>query len=283
MELDMATRAVAKVLGLELVDFPNFSCCGSGFIDETNEALNVAINARNLAIAEKAGIQTVMTVCSTCQGMLTHAKKVLAKDQIIKSRTDAALQKIGMKYSGTVTPKHMLQLVVEDLGGPEKLKPLVKRPLKGLKVGAFYGCHLIRPHEIMEFDDPEYPHTFEDVIRALGAEPVIYRGRVMCCGFPIQFVKPLSGEKLAGRQMLDAKRSGAEAMATSCPLCHLSLDTYQKESSKAVGVELNMPVFHFPQLLGLAFGMEAKELGLPRHLVDTKSALQKIGLVGVPA
>jgi succinate dehydrogenase / fumarate reductase cytochrome b subunit len=283
MELDMATRAVAKVLGLELVEFPNFSCCGSGFIDETNEALNVAINARNLAIAEKAGIQTMMTVCSTCQGMLTHAKKVLAKDKIIKARSDAALAKIGMKYNGTVTPKHMLQLVVEDLGGAEKLKPLVKRPLKGLKVGAFYGCHLIRPHEIMEFDDPEYPHSFEDVIRALGAEPVMYRGRVMCCGFPIQFVKPLSGEKLAGRQMLDAKRNGAEAMATSCPLCHLSLDTYQKESSKAVGVDLNMPVFHFPQLLGLAFGMEAKELGLPRHLVDTKSALTKIGLVGVPA
>jgi succinate dehydrogenase / fumarate reductase cytochrome b subunit len=159
----------------------------------------------------------------------------------------------------------------------------VKRPLKGLRVGAFYGCHLLRPHDVMKYDDPEFPHTFEDVIRALGAEPVIYRGRVMCCGFPIQFVKPATGEKLAGRQIAEAMDNGADAIATSCPLCHLSLDTYQKEAARGVGRPLNMPIFHFPQLLGLAFGLDAKTLGLPRHLVDTKSALEKIGAVGVPA
>lgn len=282
-ELDMATRAVAKVLGIELVDFPNFSCCGSGFIDEANQTLNVTLNARNLAIAERAEIPVVLTVCSTCQGMLSHARHTLAKDPVTKKRSDETLAKIGMQYAGRSTPKHLMQLIIEDLGGAAKLKTLVKRPLTGLKVGAFYGCHILRPHDIMGFDDPEDPHYFEDIIRALGAEPVYYRGRVMCCGFPLQFVKPATAEKIAGKQILDAKRHGADAMATPCPLCHISLDNYQKEASHQVGEELDMPVFHFPQLLGLAFGMDPKDLGLPRHLVDTGSAIAKLGKVAVPA
>lgn len=282
-ELDMATRAVAGRLGLELVDFPNFSCCGSGFVDESNLTLNVAINARNLAIAERANLTSVMTVCSTCQGMLMLAGKVLATTPEIRRRVDGVLGKIGMRYAGTARPKHMMQLIVEDLGGAEKLRPLVKRPLTGLKVGAFYGCHLLRPHDHAEFDDPEDPHSFEDVIRALGAEPVDYRGRVMCCGFPIQFVKPHTAERIAGKQILDAKQHGADAMATPCPLCHISLDTYQKEAGRAVGQELNMPVFHFPQLVGLALGLDPKVLGLKRHLVSTQSALAKLGPVAVPA
>ncbi len=282
-ELDMATRAVAPRLGIELQDFPSFSCCGSGFIDESNYALNTALNARNLAIAEKAGLATVMTVCSTCQGMLKLAQRNLAENKVLRARADKVLAQIGMEYRGTVEPKHMLQLIVEDLGGAEKLRPLVKRPLKGLKVGAFYGCHILRPHDTMNFEDPEDPHSFEDVIRALGAEPVDYRGRVMCCGFPIQFVRPKTGQKLAGKQILDAKRNGANAMATPCPLCHISLDTYQKEAGREVGDDLQMPVFHFPQLVGLALGMDPIALGVKRHLVDTSSALAKLGTVGVPA
>jgi succinate dehydrogenase / fumarate reductase, cytochrome b subunit len=282
-ELDMATRAVAPRLGIEIVEFPSFSCCGSGFIDESNYALNTALNARNLAIAEKAGLSVIMTVCSTCQGMLKLAKWNLGSNPTLRARTDAVLSQIGMKYKGTTTPKHMLQILVEDLGGADRLKPLVKRPLKGLKVGAFYGCHLLRPHDKQGFDDPEDPHSFEDVIRALGAEPVDYRGRVMCCGFPIQFVKPATAERIAGKQILDAKRHGADALATPCPLCHISLDTYQKEAGREVGADLDMPIFHFPQLIGLALGLDPTTLGLQRHLVNTKSALEKLGPVGLPA
>ncbi len=282
-ELDMATRAVAQVLGIEIVDFPTFSCCGSGFIDEANQTLNVALNARNLAIAERAGIDVVMTVCSTCQGMLAHARHTLAKDPVIRGRVDQTLSKIGYSYRGTAQPKHLLQIIVENLGGAEKIRPLVSRPLTGVKIGAFYGCHILRPHDIMEFDDPEEPRALEDVITALGATPVYYRGRVMCCGFPIQFVKPETGQRLAGNQILDAKRNGADAMATPCPLCHISLDTYQKEAGKSVGENLDMPILHFPQLLGLAFGLDPKTLGLPRHMVDPSVLLNKITMVSAPA
>jgi succinate dehydrogenase / fumarate reductase, cytochrome b subunit len=273
-ELDMATRYVCRTLGIELVEFPNFSCCGSGFVDEANEVLNVAINARNLAIAERAGLD-VLTICSTCQGMLSLANHRLG-DPAVRSRVDGALRPLGIEYRGTTKVKHLLRVLTEDVG-LAAVKAKVRRPLAGLKVGAFYGCHLLRPADEMAWEDGEEPHAFEDLLSAVGASPVYYRGRVMCCGFPIQFVKPETASRIAGRQILDAKAHGADAMATPCPLCHLSLDAYQNQAAKAVAAPLAMPVFHLPQVVGLAFGASPEELGLPRHLVSTDPALAKVG------
>ncbi len=279
-ELDMATRWVCQRLGIELVEFPNFSCCGSGFIDEANSVLNVAMNARNLAIAERAGLD-LLTVCSTCQGMLTLANRRL-EEPAVKTKVDSALSQIGGQYRGTTSVRHLLQVLTESVG-PEAIRRQVRRPLTGLKVGAFYGCHLLRPAAEMRWESAEDPHSFEDLIAALGATPVMYRGRVMCCGFPILFVKEGTANRIAGHQIEDAKAHGADAMATPCPLCHISLDSFQNQAEKAVGQELNMPVFHLPQLVGLALGATAEQLGLPRHLVSADSALQKIGQVAVPS
>ena len=272
-ELDMATRWVCRNLGIELVEFPNFSCCGSGFVDEANEVLNIAINVRNLAIAERAGLD-MLTICSTCQGMLTLAK-VRMTDPKVKARVEGALQPLGIEYKGTVQVKHLLRVLTEDVG-LAAVKAKVRRPLQGMKVGAFYGCHLLRPADEMQSESAEEPHTFEDLLEAVGATPVDYRGRVMCCGFPIQFVKPSTASAIAGRQILDAKSHGADAMATPCPLCHLSLDAYQNKASKEVHASLDMPVFHLPQVVGLALGASPEELGLSRHLVPTDAALEKV-------
>jgi succinate dehydrogenase cytochrome b subunit len=279
-ELDLATRWVAKKVGIELVGFPNFSCCGSGFVDEANSTLNTAMNARNLAIAEKAGLD-LLTVCSTCTGMLTLANHQL-KDPKVRARVDGALAQIGVAYAGKTQVKHLLQVLTTEIG-TERIRSLVTRPLKGLKVGAFYGCHLLRPTAELASESAEEPHSFEDLIAALGAEPVLYRGRVMCCGFPILFVKEGTANRIAGTQIQDAKAHGAHAMATPCPLCHISLDSFQNKAEKAVGHDLDMPIFHLPQLVGLALGATPEELGLPRHLVATDSALARIGQVGVPA
>ncbi len=265
-ELDMATRWVAKALGIELVSFPSFSCCGSGFLDEANEVLNIALNARNLAIAERAGLD-LLTICSTCQGMLTLANVRLG-DPKVKARVDGALRPLGIEYRGTTKVKHLLQVLTEDIG-LDAIRAKVTRPLDGLKVGAFYGCHLLRPADEMGWESAEEPHSFEDLLSVLGASPVYYRGRMMCCGFPIQFVKPETASKIAGKQIVDAKAHGAEAMATPCPLCHISLDGYQNQAAKAVGHSLDMPVLHLPQVVGLALGASAEELGLQRHLVST--------------
>ena len=279
-ELYMATRWVARKVGIELVEFPNFSCCGSGFIDEANPTLNTALNARNLAIAERAGLD-ILTVCSTCQGMLTLANDRLA-DPGVRAKVDGALAQIGMRYSGRTHVTHLLQVLTDEIGA-EAIRRQVVRPLSGLKVGAFYGCHLLRPADRLRSESAEEPHSFEDLIGALGATPVYYRGRVMCCGFPILFVKAPTANRIAGRQIEDAKAHGAHAMATPCPLCHTSLDAYQNQAEREVGHALDMPVFHLPQLVGLALGASAEELGLPRHLVSTDSALRKIGGVAVPA
>ncbi len=274
-ELDMATRYVCRAFGIELVEFPSFSCCGSGFIDEANEALNIAINARNLAIAERAGLD-VLTICSTCQGMLNLAN-VRLEDPAIKTRVDRALQPIGIEYKGTAKVKHLLRVLTEDIG-LEAVKAKVRRPLTGLKVGAFYGCHLLRPGDEMGWEDGEEPHAFEDLLSVLGASPVDYRGRVMCCGFPIQFVKEETASRIAGRQILDAKAHGADAMATPCPLCHISLDAYQNKAAQVVQQPLDMPVFHLPQLVGLALGASPEEMGLARHLVRTDATLAKVSV-----
>jgi succinate dehydrogenase / fumarate reductase cytochrome b subunit len=279
-ELDMATRWVCRKLGIELVEFPNFSCCGSGFVDEANSVLNVAMNARNLAIAEKAGLE-MMTICSTCQGMLTLAN-VRLREAPVRTKVDGALAQIGVRYTGQTKVKHLLEVLTKELG-PDRIRAQVTRPLTGLRVGAFYGCHLLRPTKELGSESPEEPHGFEDLITALGATPVLYRGRVMCCGFPILFVKEATANRIAGTQIHDAKAHGAHAMATPCPLCHISLDSFQNKAEKAVGEELNMPIFHLPQLVGLALGATPEELGLPRHLVATDAALARIGQVGVPA
>ncbi|MCI4317468.1 MAG: CoB--CoM heterodisulfide reductase iron-sulfur subunit B family protein [Thermoplasmata archaeon] len=278
-ELDMATRWVCAKLGIELAEFPNFSCCGSGFIDEANSVLNVALNARNLSIAEKAGLE-ILTICSTCQGMLTLANRRM-EEPAVRAKVDGALQQIGVTYRGTTKVKHMLQILTEDVGAT-KIRSMVTRPLTGLKVGAFYGCHLLRPANELKWESPEDPHTFEDLISALGATPVMYRGRVMCCGFPILFVKEETATRIAGTQIDDAKAHGAHAMATPCPLCHIALDGFQNRAEKNVGHDLDMPVFHLPQLVGLALGATPEQLGLPRHMVSTDQALARIGQVAVP-
>jgi succinate dehydrogenase / fumarate reductase, cytochrome b subunit len=272
-ELDMATRWVCRALGIELVEFPSFSCCGSGFMDEANEVLNVAINARNLAIAERAQLD-LLTICSTCQGMLSLANLRL-NDPKVRARVDGALQPLGIEYRGTTKVRHLLDVLTKDVG-LDAIRARVKRPLEGLKVGAFYGCHLLRPADELHSESGEEPQSFENLLGALGATPVYYRGRVLCCGFPIQFVKPDVASRIGGRQIQDAKAHGAHAMATPCPLCHISLDAYQNQAEKAVGQPLDMPIFHLPQVVGLALGASPEELGLPRHLVATDPALAQI-------
>ncbi len=279
-ELDLATRWVCAQLGIELVAFPNFSCCGSGFLDEANTTLNVALNARNLAIAEKAGLD-LLTVCSTCTGMLNLANHKL-EEPAVRQKVDGALRPLGIEYRGSVRVKHLLEVLTKDIGLSE-VRARVKRPLAGLKVGAFYGCHLLRPQKELHSESAEEPRSFEELIEALGATPVFYRGRVMCCGFPILFVKEGTANRIAGTQIDDARAHGADAMATPCPLCHISLDSFQNKAEREVGHPLEMPVFHLPQLVGLALGATPEELGLPRHLVSTDAALRRVGQVAVPS
>jgi succinate dehydrogenase / fumarate reductase cytochrome b subunit len=156
----------------------------------------------------------------------------------------------------------------------------IRQPLADFRIAPFYGCYILRPSWDLGFDDPENPTSLEKVIRAVGGEPVAYAGRTKCCGFPIILEKEAIAVTMAGTNMKEAKEAGADFMVTPCPLCHMSLDIYQERAGRAVNTSLNLPILHLPQLLGLALGVPAKDLGLSRHLVPVTAITRKIESVG---
>jgi succinate dehydrogenase / fumarate reductase cytochrome b subunit len=172
-----------------------------------------------------------------------------------------------------VQVKHLLWIVVREVG-LQRLGEQVRVSMEDFRIAPFYGCYILRPSWDLGFDDPENPTSLEKVIRAVGGEPVAYAGRTKCCGFPIILEKEAIAVAMAGTNMKEAKDGGADFMVTPCPLCHMSLDIYQDRAGKAVNTQLNLPILHLPQLLGLAMGIPPKDLGVSRHLVPVDSIIR---------
>ncbi len=264
-ELYESTVAVAEKLGIELVELPQFSCCGAGVLEEVKEAVDLAVNARNLAYAEKEGLD-IVTVCSTCLLVLRKTKYLLDNDEDLKEEVNEILSEAGLEYKGTVDVKHFHWVLLEEFG-EEGLRKRVVKPLSNLKVYPYYGCHTVRPESILGFEPSENPQSLEKIIKALGAEPVSGERRLECCGFHAFWPAPKMSMKLTGLNLLDARRNGANCMTTPCPLCHMNLDANQSRALKEVGESFKLPVLHVPQLVGLALGIEPKKLGLHRNIV----------------
>lgn len=273
-ELYQSTMAVLPRLGIEVVELKAAACCGAGVVAEADPDAALAINARTFAQAETLHLD-IMTICGTCQGVMSAANRRLKAEPETRARMNQLLARDGLSYHGTIQVKHLLWIVIKDLGLP-RLRQEVRVPLLGLRLAPFYGCYMLRPSWELGFDDPENPSSMEKVMRALGSEPVAYAGRTRCCGFPIILEKEAIAMAMGGQNMKDARDHGAHAMVTPCPLCHMSLDIYQDRAGDAVGTALNMPILHLPQLLGLAMGLAPTELGLQRHLISVDSLLQRI-------
>jgi len=272
-ELDDATRAVAAELGIELVELEEASCCGAGNLQEVDPEGALALNARTLSMAEAVGAD-LLTVCATCQLYLARASEEL-KDPRTRERVNARLAKVGKKVEGRVTVKHLVQVLLEDVG-PRKLAAHVRRPLGELAVGAFYGCHLLRAPGTKAFENPEHPTSIEHLVTLLGGRPVDYGARTACCGFHVLTVREDLAMKMSGQGLAEAKSAGAQAIATPCPLCHLVLDVYQGKAEKAAGERLDVPILHLSQLVGLALGVDPKALGVKRHLVSVKPVVRAL-------
>ena len=264
-ELYESTVAVAEKLGIELVELPQFSCCGAGVLEEVKEAVDLAVNARNIAYAEREGLD-IVTVCSTCLLVLKRTKYLLDNDEDLRKEVNEILSEAGLEYRGTVDVKHFHWVLLEEFG-EEGLKEKVVKPLTGFKVYPYYGCHTVRPESVLGFESSENPQSLERIIKALGAEPVSGERRLECCGFHAFWPAPKMSMKLTGLNLLDAKKSGANCLTTPCPLCHMNLDANQSRALKEVGESFKMPVLHLPQLVGLALGIEPKKLGLHRNIV----------------
>ena len=267
-ELYESTTAVIEALGLDMVELPEFSCCGAGVLEEVKDVLDIAVNARNLAYAEKAG-RDIVTVCSTCLLVLRNAKYHLDNDDDLREEVNEILKEVGLEYKGTVDVKHFHWVLLEEFG-VEGLKKKIRRPLEGLKVYPYYGCHTVRPKDILGFEPSENPSSLEDIIKALGAEVTNAPRRLECCGFHGFWPVPEISMKLTGLNLKDAKDNNADVMVTPCPLCHMNLDANQSRALKAVGENFQMPILHLPQLIGLALGIEPKKLGIHRHIVPVR-------------
>lgn len=279
-ELYQSTMAIVGRLGIEVVELAASSCCGAGVIGEADPDLALALNARTFAQAERMGLD-VMTICGTCQGVMSAANRRLKSEPATLERVNKILAQDGISYGGGVQVKHLLWIAVRDLG-LSRITDTVRSPFREFRIAPFYGCYMLRPSWELGFDDPENPSSFEKIIRAVGGEPVAYAGRTKCCGFPIILEKEAIAVAMAGTNMKDAKDHGADFMVTPCPLCHMSLDIYQERAGRAVKTDLNLPILHLPQLLGLAMGIPPQDLGLSRHLISVDRIVTRLQQPNTP-
>ncbi len=273
-ELYQSTMAIIGRLGIEVVELTAASCCGAGVVSEADPDVALALNARTFAQAEQLGLD-VMTICGTCQGVMGAANKRLKTEPGLLDRINQVLARDDIAYRGTVQVKHLLWIVVREVG-LHRLSEQVRIPMNDFRIAPFYGCYILRPSWDLGFDDPENPTSLEKVIKTVGGEPVVYAGRTKCCGFPIILEKEAIAVTMAGTNMKEAKDEGADFMVTPCPLCHMSLDIYQDRAGRAVKTQLNLPILHLPQLLGLAMGIPPKDLGMSRHLVPVDSITRMV-------
>jgi succinate dehydrogenase / fumarate reductase, cytochrome b subunit len=279
-ELYMSTAALTQALGIELVELKKAACCGSGTYKEDSQLLEDTVNARNIALAESLNLP-LLTHCSTCQGVIGRVDERLKESQennpaYLDRVNEFLAQEHCSPYRGTSEVKHMLWALVGDYG-LDNLQAKVTKMLSGLNCAAFYGCYLLRAQKSIPFDNPFQPESMENVFRTVGANPIYYRGRTQCCGWPLSSYATTQSFKMAGAHIQEALESGADCLVTPCPLCHLNLDSRQPEVEEVIGRKLGLPVLHLPQLVGLAVGIEPSKLGLDRHIVSTKSVLEKLG------
>jgi succinate dehydrogenase / fumarate reductase cytochrome b subunit len=275
-ELHGSMALVAPLLDIELVELDRACCTGAGVIAEHNQELADTLNARTFALAQQVeGAELMMNICSTCQGAQTECQERLDASAEYREHVNATLaaDADGLRYEKGLSNLNFLWLLVEVIG-LDTLKAKVKRPLTDLKVGPFYGCYIVRPTDRLGIDESHPRDTYLSlVIEALGGTVIEYAGMYKCCGFPIITMNKEASLKQAGRHLGDAVDADADCLVTPCPLCHLNLDLQQPLAERVVGRDLDMPVLHLPQLVGLALGLDPKELGMGRHVVKPTSVI----------
>ena len=272
-------QSVVRVMGLlqmEVEELTDVGCSGAGVL--TTEVSD-PINARTLAKAEQMGL-ALMTICSTCQGVIGAAALRLQDPEYRAFINREYLAQEGLEYRGTTEVKHFLWVLVEDFGLDE-LKSLVRRPLEGMGFSPFYGCYLRRPADVV--GRRERRTYIEKVTEALGGTTVDISGKGKCCGFPTLTINEPNSLAMTAKHTGEAKDNGADAMVTPCPLCHLELDGEQTQAAAAARRTIEMPILHLPQMVGLALGLDPKELGLGRHFVSTAKIVAQLEPVGAAA
>ncbi len=269
-ELLKSTMAIADKLGIELVLLDEASCCGASHLQDFDDNLSLVLNARNICYAEKLGLDMV-TICNTCQLNTSLTKDRLDNDPILKAKVNEQLAEVGLEYKGTSTVRHFLYALQDDYGY-QNIQDQVTKPMTDVNIASFYGCHNIRPshlqHKSNGGESSYNPTSLDNLVSALGGNAVDYESKNKCCGFHVELQAPETANRLSGAAMTDAIDNNADVMVTPCPLCHLRMDVQQHGISKEVGREVNIPVLHLPQMVGIALGIDPSDLGLQHNVVD---------------
>ncbi len=260
---EMSIREVMPELGIELVDVKNFSCCGEP-IKSVNQMMTLTLSARNIAIAEKEGLD-IFAPCPMCHMALTDAKRILDTDPKMNERVNKFLADEGLNYTGKSDVLSILDILYKVVG-VDKIKKKVKKQLKDIKVATHYGCHLIRPSEIGRPDDSENPQKMEEILTAIGAKPEYYSEKLDCCGGLLNANLPESALTKTGQKLQRVQEQKFDAFIDTCPWCHRQYDSKQTKAGETVAAKLDVPVLYLTQMIGLSFGISKEKLGLDLNL-----------------
>jgi heterodisulfide reductase subunit B2 len=266
-------QAVSKVLDFELKELDDWNCCGSTPSGSINALGSFCMAARNLALAETSGLDMV-TPCTACYVIFNHTNECLKTSPQLKTKVDDALLAGGLKYSGTVKVRHILDIIISDIGY-DAVKAKVAKPLAGLKIAPYYGCQVVRPG--FGFDHPESPESLDKLISSLGGEATPFPLKAHCCGGSLIISEESLALDLTRKLLESAVSNGAECLITACPLCQTNLDAYQIRVNNKFKTNYKLPILFFTQLIGVAFGLDEKSLGLKSSIVSTDKVLAKIG------
>jgi heterodisulfide reductase subunit B len=266
LEYGLSTRAVFNELELGLVELEGWNCCGASSAHALDHTLSLALPARNLALAQEAGYDLVAP-CAACFNRMKSADYTLRSDPATRAEIESI---VGFQYTGAISVRPVLAVIYEDYGA-QAIAARVRKSLNGLKVVPYYGCLLVRPPGVTQFDDPNHPRVMAALLTAIGTEVKPWSNATDCCGAGLSLSRADVVKKLVSRLAERAREAGADALVTACPLCQVNLEMRQTSEPK-------MPSFYFTELLGLAFGLPEVGKWWSKHLIDPRPLLQSAGL-----
>lgn len=278
IEYNISAKAVAKHLGVELWEIPEWNCCGASAAHSTDHLLSLALPARNLAIAEQEGLD-VAVPCAACFNRLKATQQAVRESAATREKVNHVIE---MDYQAGNNVLALPDALVKAFS-LDVIKDKVVRPLDGLNAAVYYGCLLVRPPKLTQFDDSEDPTSVDDMMETIGASPVEWAFKVECCGAGHSTTRPDVGLPMIDNILADAKANGSDCIVTACPLCFLNLDMRQKEIEQKYNRSYQLPVFYFTELMGLAFGYAPKDMGINKHFVDPMPLLEGKDLLKHPA
>ena len=270
--LGLSVRAIAEPLDMELIELESWTCCGSTPCGSLDELEAVVVAARNLALAEKTGLDMV-TPCSSCYVTLNQAAIYMEDHPELKRQVNEALAVANLEYHGNLRIRHLVDVLLNDVT-PGVIASKIQRGLNGLKVAPYYGCQLVRPH--YGSDDTEFPQSLDCLVKSLGAEAVPYPLKTRCCGGALIISEQSLALGLIRKLLDSAVKNGARCIVTPCPLCQTNLDAYQSRVNSKFKTGYNLPILFISQLIGLALGIDHISLGLNTNIVSPNEVLDYI-------